>query len=135
MGWGGELNLGGQRLCFLGNSGSARTQGAPREGLEALQARQCSGCTHHLGSLWANPLGRGEIALPATSSSSFPLPVVTVTSALLGVRLRLGGINFVQVSIFPDSGQPEELSLLVLFQRRPRGWEVLGCGGVDKAPL
>lgn len=47
----------------------------------------------------------------------------------------MGGINFVQVSIFPDAGQPEELSLLVLFQRRPRGREVLGCGGVDKAPL
>lgn len=47
----------------------------------------------------------------------------------------MGGINFVQVSIFPDAGQPEELSLLVLFQRRPRGWEVLGCGSVDKAPL
>lgn len=49
--------------------------------------------------------------------------------------MRLGGINFVQVSIFPDAGQPEELSLLVLFQGRPRGWEVLGCGGVDKVPL
>lgn len=49
--------------------------------------------------------------------------------------MRLGGINFVQVSIFPDAGQPEELSLLVLFQRRPRGWEVLGCGSVDKVPL
>lgn len=47
----------------------------------------------------------------------------------------MGGINFVQVSIFPDAGQPEELSLLVLFQRRPRGWEVLGCGSVDKVPL
>ena len=56
------------------------------EGLEALRAWQGPGCTHHLGSLWANPLGRGEVALPATSSSSFPLPVVTVTSALLGVR-------------------------------------------------
>lgn len=74
----------------------------------------------------------GEIALPATSSSSFPVPAVTVT---LGVRLRLGGINFGQVSIFPDAGQPEELSLLVVFQKRPRGWEVLGCGGVDEAPL
>lgn len=49
--------------------------------------------------------------------------------------MRLGGISFVQVSIFPDAGQPEELSLLVLFQRRPRGWEVRGCGSVDKAPL
>lgn len=49
-----------------------------------------------------------------------------------GESLRLGGISFVQVSIFPDAGQPEELSLLVLFQRRPRGWEVLGCGSVDK---
>lgn len=102
---------------------------------EGPGAQQRSGCTHHLSSLWANPLGRGEIAPPATSSSSFPLPVVTVTSALLGVRLRLGGINFVQVSIFPDAGQPEELSLLVLFQRRLRGWEVRGCGRVDKAPL
>lgn len=49
--------------------------------------------------------------------------------------MRLGGISFVQVSIFPDAGQPEELPLLVLFQGRPRGWEVLGCGGVDKVPL
>lgn len=96
---------------------------------------QYPGCTHHLGSLWANPPGQREIAPPATSSSSFPLPVVTVTLALLGVRLRLGGINFSQVSIFPDTGQPEELSLLVQFQRRPRDWEVLGCGGVDEAPL
>ena len=47
----------------------------------------------------------------------------------------MGGINFVRVSVSPDAGQPEELSLLVLFQRRPRGWEVLGCGRVDKAPL
>lgn len=99
------------------------------------RAQQRSGCAHHLSSLWANPLGRGEIARPATSSSSFPLPVVTVTSALLGVRLRLGGINFVQVSIFPDAGQPEELSLLVPFQRRLRGREVRGRGRVDKAPL
>lgn len=49
--------------------------------------------------------------------------------------MRLGGINFVQVSIFPDTGQPEVLSLLVLFQGRPRGREVLGCGRVDKLPL
>lgn len=47
----------------------------------------------------------------------------------------MGGINFVRVSVSLDAGQPEELSLLVLFQRRPRGWEVLGCGGVDRAPL
>ena len=47
----------------------------------------------------------------------------------------MGGIDFVQVSIFPDAGQPEELSLLVLFQRRLRGWEVLGWGSVDQAPL
>ena len=47
----------------------------------------------------------------------------------------MGGINFVRVSISPDAGQPEELSLLVWFQRRPRGWEVLGCGRVDRAPL
>lgn len=47
----------------------------------------------------------------------------------------MGGINFVRVSISPDAGQPEELSLLVQFQRRPRGWEVLGCGRVDRAPL
>lgn len=26
----------------------------------------------------------------------------------------------------PDAGQPEELPLLVQFQRRPRAWEVLG---------
>lgn len=122
-------------MCLPGNSSSARIRGSPGEGPGARGAWQGSGCTHHLSSLWANPPGRGEIARPATSSSSFPLPVVTVTSALLGVRLRLGGIDFVQVSIFPDAGQPEELSLLVLFQRRPRGWEVRGCGSVDKAPL
>lgn len=55
LGWGMEVR--GQSWCLLGNSGSARAQGALREGQEALQAQQCSGCTHHLGSLWANPLG------------------------------------------------------------------------------
>lgn len=123
--------LGGQSLYLLGSGFPARTPACPGPVSPAL----CPGCTHHLGSLWANPPGRGEIALPATSSSSFPLPVVTVTLAVLGVRLRLGGINFVRVSIFPDAGQPKGLSLLVLFQGRPRGWEVLGCGGVDKEPL
>lgn len=39
----------------------------------------------------------------------------------------MGGIDFVQVSIFPDAGQPEELSLLVLFQRRLRDWRCVGA--------
>lgn len=42
-----------------------------------------------------------------------------------GVRLRWGGRHLGQVSLFPHVGQPEDLSLLVGFQKRPRGWE--GC--------
>lgn len=53
----------------------------------------------------------------------------------VGSEVEVGWDQFCQVFLFPDAGQPEELSLLVLFQKRPRGQEVLGCGRVDKAPL
>ena len=53
---------------------------------------------------------------------------------LVGGEVEVGRNQLCPGFYFPRCGQPEELSLLVLFQRRPRGWEVLGCGRVDKAP-
>lgn len=92
------------RGCVSKETAALPEPRALRGRAEGLRAWRGSGCMHHLSSLWANPLGRGEIAPPATSSGSFPLPVVTVTSALLGVRLRLGGINFCPGFYFPSCG-------------------------------